>query len=343
MPGKDLLLVGNRGGSSVGESFERAAQKLHLDYTFLDATGSMVGPRVVQKAYWRLLGRRPVSLRSFSGNVLSACGLAGTRLLLTTGIAPVDFDALTAIGESGAIRCNFLTDDPWSKSNRSEWFLRALKHYDFVFNPRGLVRDDLESHTSAKVVELPFGWDPDLFHPLAVNSQENEKYASDVLFAGGADRDRIPYIAALHESGLRVGLYGSYWERFARTRHITRGKIAVEELPKAIAAAKVGLCLVRRANRDQHCMRTFEVPAVGCCMLMEDTDDHRRLFGPEGAAVLYFREIPEMVTKAKWLVRNDAERIRLAGAAQAVIVSGSHTYQHRLETILDSVRSSRGL
>ena len=142
----------------------------------------------------------------------------------------------------------------------------------------------------------------------------------------GADSDRIPYLAGLQSAGLRVGLYGSYWERFAETRNITRGQISIGELPKAIAAAELALCLVRRANRDQHCMRTFEVPAVGSCMLTEDTDDHRELFGPEGEAVLYFRGVPDMVDKARWLIGNGAERNRMARAGRRLITSGGNTY-----------------
>ena len=68
---------------------------------------------------------------------------------------------------------------------------------------------------------------------------------------------------------------------------------------------------MRRANRDGNCMRTFEVPAIGSCMLTEDTEDHRTLFGPEGESVLYFNTIPEMVTKAVWLAGNPSERARL--------------------------------
>jgi spore maturation protein CgeB len=154
------------------------------------------------------------------------------------------------------------------------------------------------------------------------------------MFAGGCDRDRVPYIAALDRAGLRVGLYGSYWERHAETRKLTRGQLPVEQLPKAIAGGKVCLCLVRRANRDGHAMRSFEVPAMGGCMLTEDTEEHREMFGAEGEAVLYFRTMEEMIGKARWLVEHDSERRRLAQAARSRIVLGKHTYGDRLRQIL---------
>ncbi len=157
---------------------------------------------------------------------------------------------------------------------------------------------------------------------------------SDVIFAGGADRERLPYAKALIESGLTLALYGGSWDRFTAERPYWRGHGSAATIRKALRTSKVALCLVRRANRDSHCMRTFEVPASRCCMLAEDTEDHRILFGPEGEAVLYFNTIPEMVEKARWLVNNAPERARLAAEAHRRITSGGHSYADRLATIL---------
>jgi spore maturation protein CgeB len=157
---------------------------------------------------------------------------------------------------------------------------------------------------------------------------------SDVVFAGGGDADRVPYIAALSRAGFRIALYGGYWERFPETRNLTRGLTSLAVVREAVAAARVAICLVRRANRDGVCMRTFEVPAMGGCMLAEKTDEHVALFGPEGETVLYFDSVPEMTDKVSWLLEHDAERERLREAAHRLILEGRHTYRDRLETIL---------
>jgi spore maturation protein CgeB len=81
-------------------------------------------------------------------------------------------------------------------------------------------------------------------------------------------------------------------------------------------------------------MRTFEIPAIGACMLVEDTEEHREIFGPDGETVVYFRAIPEMIGKSRWLLERRAERQRLAAAAHARIVAGCHTYQDRLAAML---------
>ena len=52
-------------------------------------------------------------------------------------------------------------------------------------------------------------------------------------------------------------------------------------------------------------MRTFEVPAIGACMLTEDTEEHREIFGKEGDAVLYFRTMNEMVSQLRFLLDHE--------------------------------------
>jgi spore maturation protein CgeB len=182
---------------------------------------------------------------------------------------------------------------------------------------------------------LPFAFDPQVAFREALSTEaERDEFASDVLFAGGADADRVPYIAALIEAGLRVLLYGDYWHRFPETRSCTRGQATAQTLRKAAAGAKVALCLVRRANRDGHVMRSFEIPATGACMLAEDTDEHREIFGKEGRTALYFRGVDEMVEKARWLREHDDDRKRMAAAAHELIAGGHNTYRDRLVTML---------
>jgi spore maturation protein CgeB len=81
-------------------------------------------------------------------------------------------------------------------------------------------------------------------------------------------------------------------------------------------------------------MRSLEIPAMGGCLLAEDTDEHRALFGTPGQAAVYFRTVPEMLDQLRWLLPADEERPRLALAAQRRIRDGRHTYEDRLQTML---------
>jgi spore maturation protein CgeB len=255
------------------------------------------------------------------------------------GIAPLALEALAEIRKLECYCANYLTDDPWSPSRRSKWFLRALRGYDHVFTTRRANIGDLQALGIRRVSYLPFAWDPDLSPEQKYTENELQPYRADIVFIGGGDADRVPYFAALARAGFRVALYGTYWDRFAETRSLTRGQLPVSELPKAIAGARIALCLVRRSNRDGHCMRTFEVPAAGGCMLTEDTEEHREILGPDGECVLYFRQIDEMIARARWLLENKPERARLAAACRARIRIDSNTYKQRLTRILAAVEA----
>jgi spore maturation protein CgeB len=87
-------------------------------------------------------------------------------------------------------------------------------------------------------------------------------------------------------------------------------------------------------------MRTFELPAMRACVLTEDTSDHRRIFGPDGHATVYFNSPKSMLDRCRWLLQHADERRRLASAAHLIIVNGGNTYTDRLRTMLTAIRSN---
>jgi hypothetical protein len=341
LAGERVLVVGIRGDAHVGAHLDRAAERLGLRVAFCDSAQAFASPAWRVKLNWWLRGHRPPRLHQFSEHVVAACREFRPSWMLATGLAPVESRALWAIAELGVRRLNFLTDDPWNPAHRAPWFMYALPHYDHVFTPRRANLEDLRRFGCSGVSYLPFAYAPEMHYAeLPASPEERSRFASDVMFAGAADRDRVPYITALARAGFKVGLYGGYWRRFPQTWTLSQGQADPQTLRKAVASANVALCLVRRANRDGHSMRSFEVPAIGACMLVEDTAEHRELFGGESEAVVYFDSIEEMLDKLRWLLQHDAERKRLAQAAHRLIRGGKHTYKDRLETMLARASAS---
>jgi hypothetical protein len=328
-----LLIVGNSGEEHVGSHLRRAATELGIAAEFADSSRAAGGP-VLSRLSWRLLGHRPGRLNAFSAEVVEICASARPEVLLTTGISPVSADALEKIGSMRIRRVNLLTDDPFNPAHRAPWFLEALRNYDEVLSTRKANLVDLRL-LGCDAGYLPFGYAPHLHFDPRISEERRRELESDVIFAGGADADRIPYIDALARAGLKIGLYGGYWDRYPETRQLGNGLKPPTFVREAIAAAKVALCLVRRANRDGTCMRTFELAAIGAAMLVEKTDEHLELFGPDGRTVVYFETIPEMVERARALVADPAGRARLKQAAHRLIVEGGHAYRDRLASILN--------
>lgn len=325
-----LVLVGSRGGTHIAGSFERAARSLGWSAELVDSEAAMQAPQWVRHVCWRLLNRRPPRLGQFGQLVLDTCIKHRPAALLTTGLAPVTHDVLKCIRKSGIHTVNYQTDDPWNPMHRSNWFFKALEQYDYIFTPRRATVADLSGATAARVEYLPFAYDDSLFFREGADHQP----ADDIVFAGGADPDRVPWIRALADAGLQVALYGGYWERYSETRALARGHLDVPALRNAISNSKLSLCLVRRANRDGHCMRTFELAAMGSCMLVEWTVEHEEIFGRDGGAVFYFRSVSELVERSRWLLQHEDERLKLAAKVRHLIGAGGNTYRDRLSTIL---------
>lgn len=330
-----VLVIGGSDGTNVAASLKRAGDDLGVAITLVDHAEAMQGPGILRRIAWHAGGRRPLRLKRFSQKVLALLEETSATILIGTGAAYIARWALEKARSRGVVCINFSTDDPWNPAHSAAWLHDALPAYDIVFTPRRSNISDFERIGCNCVRYLPFGYDDQLF-------QRRETGASDaggdaaILFVGGADEERASFIGRLRRSGLRVVLVGSYWERYAETRNLSLGQLKPERLSELTSHAAVNLCLVRRANRDGHVMRSFEIPAVGGFMIAEDTAEHRELFGEEGKAVLYFGSPEQAADKCRWALANAPERHRMTDAAHVIVTSGGHTYRDRLRTMIEA-------
>ncbi len=325
-----LLFVGGSAETHVARSMTEAATAIGLDATLLSTKAAYAGSGILAKLAWRILDKRPLRLTKFSGSVVEHCEQLRSEIMLSTGISPITLDALNALRSRGVTTVNFQTDDPWNPSHRTRWFLDSLRGYDVVFTPRRATIQELSAYSALRIEYLPFAYDERLFFD---ENSESAGAVTDVILAGAADADRLPFAAALASSGLSIDLYGAYWNRHSVSRPFDRGVASAAQLRAAHARAKVGVGLVRRANRDGHSMRTFELPAMGICTVMEDTEDHRRFFGEDGSATLYFSTPKELVAQCQRLCRDDALRSRLRTKMRSIILC-NHTYRDRVLEML---------
>ena len=213
--------------------------------------------------------------------------------------------------------------------------MRALPSYDVVFTPRRAAIDDLRRIGVRRVEYLPFGYSPRAHRPEGpADDAERDWLRSDVLLAGGADRDCVSMVTPLVRAGFDVALHGGYWTRYAAVRGAARGFLDERGLRVATATARVCLGLVRRANRDGNAMRTFEVPAMGGLLLAERTADHVEIFGADDEA-MFFDGPGDVIEKVRWLLEHPDQRDRLACRAHRRIIEGHHTYADRLARMIE--------
>ena len=329
-----VLLVANPSPGHVGAHLVEAAGTIGAGARVCDIRESFGRVTAVRWASWHLRGRRPPLLHGFSRNVVAASEAFGPDLLLTTGNAPVDREALGRLRDLGVRLVNYSCDDPWNPAGRAEWFLEGLPLYDTIYNPRRANAKDFKAAGCADVRYLPFAFSPTNHRPVDLTKEQAERFGCDAAFVGSADGERLPLMAALAAAGVRLKLYGRYWDRFAETRQLAQGTLPGDHVAKAVAGAKVAPCLLRRSNRDGHSMRTFELAAMGACMVVEESDDHHDLFGPDGGCVRYFADDKELVDVVLGLLDDDQARGEMQAKVQA-LMSPAQTYAARLRAMLE--------
>jgi len=331
-----LLIVGYGAVFHVGAHLYQAALQLGIEVQLFDASAAYKAPRLLRQINWRVRSHRPTLLDTFSQKLLEHCSIFKPDVVLVTGITPPNAQTISLLRDMGIVCVNFLTDDPWNPNHHSKWFFEALPYYSQIFSPRKRNLNDL-AHLGCQVSYLPFAYNPALHFREAPPPEIQDRFQCDILFYGGADSDRIPYIEKLINLGFKVHLYGGFWNRYAQTRSVSRGMADSQTLRWAVAGAKITLCLVRKANRDGHVMRTFEAPAMGACMLTEDTAEHQDILGVEGVSATYFNSLENLVDKAYWLCREEGIRTQLEVEGKRRILNGKNAYVDRLFTVLQQI------
>lgn len=319
-----LALVGNDADTHIGGSLRRAAQARGHQVDFFSVEDASAGSWLRRAMAWRLRRQAP-ALAQFSARVAQAVTSQKPELLIVTGLAPLNAAAVRAIRAAGVPVVNYATDDPWNPAFKADWLLAALAQYDHVFSPRRANLSDLQQ-LGVSASYLPFGYDAELFRPAPARPPEY-----DIFFAGHADSDRFELLAPLLDAGFRFLLHGRGWERAARFASSARGQLDAARFADAVAGCAVALCPVRKANRDGHAMRTFELAALRACILAEDTVEHREIYGD---TVAWFGSGVDLPGIVRELLADEGRRAALAQAAHLRIVQGANTYADRLEAML---------
>jgi spore maturation protein CgeB len=328
MRSSKIILVGNGGFAHVAESLFHAATTVSgVDAFMIDIAQAASGSRLVNALAWRLLDHRPPFYGRVANSLIAAVREAGSCTVLTTGLSPVDAATLGKCQSLGARLLHYSTDDPWNANQSARWLLKALPLYDAIFTPRTRNIDDFVRLGCRDVRHLPFGYDERL---LTLPGSPGSPPPPDVLYVGGADGDRARFFDAFLKAGGDVALVGGFWDRHGRLGSKWLGHRSPGDVVALTRAAKVNIILVRRANRDGHVMRSLEAGALGGCLLVEDTSEHRALFGDEGETVRYFSDAQEASLRAQHLLQDQHERHRLASAVRRRIRKEGHTYRDRL-------------
>lgn len=339
-----LLIADTSVPEALGSKFLRGAQQAGLDpeldilvaYTSPAPAYSPSVRRLRGRVFYRLADRRSWEWWGFQRELIALIEQHKPRLVLVTGILPLDQQVFRAIRTAGGRIVNYLTDDPWNPIHRRRCFLRNLKDYDHIFSTKDALRLRLEAAGTPSTSWLPFAYDPELHHPVP----EDDPTAAEVLFVGTGATERMRWLDALSDlPGVRRRIHGNRWDRLRTIGWEKKPAVVGEEYCKALVSARVVLGLLREANGDLSTDRSYEIGAIGGCGLYQDTTEHRRLLKDYPNAG-FFKSPSQLRTRVEELLKNAELQQELRRSGAMSVRRGANTYGDRLRTILEwSLRS----
>ena len=329
------------------EALEASAARGEHEFKFLDEAAFIKRSRSIAERIADRIAGRPLSgyQRLNRALIETAAAFSPDIILIGKGrwFTPAALDAARKV--SGAMLVNWATDDPFNRADNSRELLKSIPLYDLYVCTKKEIMSDVRRAGCVNTAYVRFGYKPAVHFPeAAATDEERGRFECDVMFAGGCDAHRSAYFAALirAQPAVKLRLYGMYWERVRALRPYARGLAVGRDYRLAVGGAKIAVNLVRRANRDDHVMRTFEIPACGGFMLTERSDTHDELFS-EGNEAAFFSSPDEFVAAVSAYLGRDQDRMRMAAAGHRKITQGKHTYGDRLAEIVEAVRSVRPL
>ncbi len=194
-----------------------------------------------------------------------------------------------------------------------EWRLERSHSFNFVFAAQ---RDGAEKFKQAGVKNvhwLPLGCDPEIHGKKDVA----KKY--DIGFVGHS----FP--------GEREELLKLITEKYPNS---FLGQADYREMANVYSASKI---VFNRSLRNDINMRVFEALASGSLLITNDLDDNGQsaLFQSSKHLVTY-QNADEMLELIDYYLTHDEEREQIAAASREEVLA-HHTYQHRMQKILDVV------
>jgi hypothetical protein len=257
---------------------------------------------------------------AFRQPALGAGFRRGFRRLVGTAIgdAPADLvlvvkGALLDRGLIGDLRSRFGSpvvcwnpDSPFDTalSNRGAGIPQAISAYDAYITWADDIAEQLSS-ISAKVLVVPFAWDPGIMQPTKGRGIASGR----IVFIGTGSPERSAALQRL--AHLRPLVFGCRWPKIEGVEF--RPPITGIEFCRIVGEAKWNLNLLRPQNALSHNMRTFELVGAGGNQVAPDTGDHWRFLGTDSRTILF----------------------RNAEDLEAILRSDPSTRKSRLSSLLD--------
>ena len=212
-------------------------------------------------------------------------------------------------------------DSPFdhSVSNRGGGIPETISAYDAYITWADDVAERL-SAVAARVIVIPFAWDPELMRPTAGYGLA----VGRIVFIGTGTRERSAFLQSI--AHLNPIIFGNGWPKIEGAD--IRPPITGLDFSRVVGEAKWNINLLRPQNARSHNMRTFELVGSGGTQVAPLTNDHQRFLSSDSRTVL-FRNMRELES----ILRSDPYELD----PRLPIVLEGHTYGDRTNRLLSEL------
>ncbi|MDE2438432.1 MAG: glycosyltransferase, partial [Patescibacteria group bacterium] len=235
---------------------------------------------------------------------------------------------------SGAVTYNWFCDDHWRFHNFSKHY---TPYFHWVSTTDSAAPEKYHRAGFHHVLKTQWACSDSLYKPYPLSQQY------DVLFIGQPYGERTHIINSIKDAGMRVDCFGYGWPNgrvwgegmiqkfsegkinlnFARSS----GTLSLKKFGKIFFSKAGGAYTLNpistwmdeyRAFCDaiatrQIKTRNFEVPGCGG-FLMTDYADNLKDYYEDGKEIVVFKDVPDLIEKARYYLTHESERARIARA-----------------------------
>jgi spore maturation protein CgeB len=335
----NVLLVGYHNPHFVNSIVlrERAVVSLGHDLISFDDSSYVLPGRVRD----RFPGLQKWDLQRLNKSLVQVVKQKKPDMCLIVGGHSILPKTVSEIKKMGIPISLWTTDAPVNFQNIRE----AAPFYDFLFCAGTEALDIFREQGLTNSLWLPFGCDPNLHKPIALNADDQKQYAKDVVFVGSFYHNRAKILESVAD--LNIGVWGPYWSKLEKSSPLKSKAVSIkmnyDQWVKIFNAAKINIVIHYQDGKvpcHQASPKLFESMACGCFVLTDRQKDAQVLFKDKEHLVFFDNE-NDLRSKIKYYLDHPGERQRIAQAGYAEVIT-RHTYQERLKIILDVLLKKNG-
>ena len=264
-------------------------------------------------------------------------------LVLALAQAPVSRQLLRRLSREGIATAMWFVED---HKIFTYWRAFAPLYDIFAVIQRAPLLDELKAVGQEHSLYLPMAALPSFHAPRSLTAVERARYGADVAFLGAGYPNRRLAFRAL--AGRDFKIWGTEWEgESLLNRHVQDGgaRIDPETCVTIYNATTINLNLHSSVQSKELVPpgdfvnpRTFELAGIGAFQLVDKRSLMDELFDTDCLAT--FSSASEMLEKIDYYLAHAEERALMAAKARHCVLE-RHTYQHRMQSLLDYVAKVR--